>query len=92
MKTNLFTVFATLALSATVATTSQAKIGDTFIDPEYGKITVKSPAFENDNGTNYTYTKGQKQFYDTPERIFLHKKITPVSHLIDNAVKKSIPT
>lgn len=33
MKTNLFTIFATLALSTAVATTSQAKIGDTLYRP-----------------------------------------------------------
>ncbi|HGO5823232.1 TPA: hypothetical protein ACK3JW_000896 [Mannheimia haemolytica] len=66
-------------------------MGIPYIDPEYGKIIVKGPAFENDAGKNYTYTKGQKHFYDTPERIFLHKKITPVSHVIDNAVKKIHP-
>lgn len=42
MKT-LFTILLT-----TITFSVQAKIGDTFIDPEFGKITVKGPAFPDD--------------------------------------------
>lgn len=90
MKTNLFTIFATLALSTAVATTSQAKIGDTFIDPEYGKITVKGPAFENDNGQNRDIVDGKLVANDTPQSIYVAKNGN-VSRRIDKVVKKIHP-
>ena len=90
MKTNLFTVFATLALSTAVATTSQAKIGDTFIDPEYGKITVKGPAFENDNGKNRDIVDGKLVATDTPESIYMDKN-GKVGLRIEKTIKKIHP-
>lgn len=55
MKT-LFTILLT-----TITFSVQAKIGDTFTDPEFGKITVKAPAFPNDGKTKYEMVN-EKQF------------------------------
>lgn len=47
MKLLFNTLIVTSVLS--FALTAQAKIGDTFTDPEFGKITVKGPSFPNED-------------------------------------------
>lgn len=67
MKT-LFTI-----LLATITFSVQAKIGDTFIDPEFGKITVKGPAFPDDGKTKYEIVNGERKAILTPQWKFVRK-------------------
>ncbi|MEG9490117.1 hypothetical protein [Mannheimia indoligenes] len=62
----------TIALLA-LATTAHAKIGDTFIDPEFGKITVKAPAFPDDGKTKYEIVNGERKAILTPQWKFTMK-------------------
>lgn len=62
----------TIALFA-LATTAHAKIGDTFIDPEFGKITVKAPAFPDDGKTKYEIVNGERKAILTPQWKFVRK-------------------
>ncbi|QTM00141.1 hypothetical protein [Mannheimia sp. ZY171111] len=62
----------TIALLA-LATTPHAKIGDTFIDPEFGKITVKAPAFPNDGKTKYEIVNGERKAILTTQWKFVRK-------------------
>lgn len=62
---------ALLALATT--TTAHAKIGDTFIDPEFGKITVKAPAFPDDGKTKYEIVNGERKAILTPQWKFVDK-------------------
>lgn len=66
MKLLFNTLIATSVLS--FALTAHAKIGDTFIDPELGKITVKGPSFENDkDGMVFDLVNGKHVVRQTPE-------------------------
>lgn len=68
MKT-LFTILLT-----TFTLSAQAKTGDTFIDPEFGKITVKGPSFENDFGDYATQiVNGKEVIVQTTEYKFKSK-------------------
>ncbi|QLB40548.1 hypothetical protein [Mannheimia pernigra] len=67
MKT-LFTILLT-----TITFSVQAKIGDTFIDPEFGKITVKGPAFPDDGKTKYEIVNGERKAILTPQQLFVRK-------------------
>ncbi|MEG9475816.1 hypothetical protein [Mannheimia indoligenes] len=67
MKT-LFTILLT-----TFTFSVQAKIGDTFIDPEFGKITVKGPAFPDDGKTKYEIVNGERKAILTPQWKFVRK-------------------
>ncbi|MEG9532146.1 hypothetical protein [Mannheimia indoligenes] len=62
----------TIALLA-LATTAHAKIGDAFIDPEFGKITVKGPAFPDDGKTKYEIVNGERKAILTPQWKFVKK-------------------
>ncbi|WP_025236492.1 hypothetical protein [Mannheimia sp. USDA-ARS-USMARC-1261] len=61
----------TIALLALA--TAHAKIGDTFTDPEFGKITVKAPAFPNDGKTKYEMVNGERKAILTPQWKFTMK-------------------
>lgn len=67
MKLLFNTLIATSVLS--FALTAQAKIGDTFIDPEFGKITVKAPAFPDEE----TVTFANGKIRQTKQRILVEK-------------------
>lgn len=62
---------ALLALATT--TTAHAKIGDAFIAPEFGKITVKGPAFPDDGKTKYEIVNGERKAILTPQWKFTMK-------------------
>lgn len=62
----------TIALLA-LATTPHAKIGDTFTDPEFGKITVKGPAFPDDGKTKYEIVNGERKAILTTQWKFARK-------------------
>ncbi|QLB42628.1 hypothetical protein HV560_07255 [Mannheimia pernigra] len=53
--------------------TAHAKIGDTFTDPEFGKITVKGPAFPDDGKTKYEIVNGERKAILTPQWKFVDK-------------------
>lgn len=76
---------ALLALATT--TTAHAKIGDTFIDPEFGKITVKGPAFPNDGKTQYEIVNSERKAIKTPEWNFVMKSARTYT-LIEIALNK----
>lgn len=76
---------ALLALATT--TTAHAKIGDTFTDPELGKITVKAPAFPNDGKTKYEIVNGERKAILTPQWKFV-KKATGADTTVELALKK----
>lgn len=76
---------ALLALATT--TTAHAKIGDTFIDPEFGKITVKAPAFPDDGKTKYEIVNGERKAIKTPAWNFVMKS-TRAYNNTDMALKK----
>lgn len=64
----------TIALLALATTTAaHAKIGDTFIDPEFGEITVKAPAFPDDGKTKYEIVNGERKAILTPQWKFVRK-------------------
>lgn len=76
----------TIALLA-LATTAHAKIGDTFIDPEFGKITVKAPAFPDDGKTKYEIVNGERKAILTPQWNFT-MKASDAKVKIELALKK----
>ncbi|MEG9481542.1 hypothetical protein V6W59_04525 [Mannheimia sp. HC-2023] len=80
----------TIALLA-LATTAHAKIGDTFIDPEFGKITVKGPSFENLELTKlYKRVNGKDVLKDHPQNN-MGQKASRASATISNLTKKLNP-
>ncbi|QLB40623.1 hypothetical protein [Mannheimia pernigra] len=76
----------TIALLA-LATTAHAKIGDTFIDPEFGKITVKGPAFPDDGKTKYEIVNGERKAILTPQWKFV-KKASGADTTVELALNK----
>ncbi|MFA9487285.1 MULTISPECIES: hypothetical protein [unclassified Mannheimia] len=76
----------TIALLA-LATTAHAKIGDTFTDPEFGKITVKAPAFPDDGKTKYEIVNGERKAILTPQWKFV-RKVTSADTTVELALKK----
>lgn len=80
----------TIALLA-LATTAHAKIGDTFIDPEFGKITVKGPSFENLELTKlYKRVNGKDVLKDHPQNN-MGQKASRASATISNLTQKLNP-
>ncbi|WHP47031.1 hypothetical protein QMO40_10480 [Mannheimia bovis] len=80
----------TIALLA-LATTAHAKIGDTFIDPEFGKITVKGPAFPDDGKTKYEIVNGERKAILTPQWKFVRKvsgKYTSIEIALEKFLKQ----
>lgn len=53
--------------------TAHAKIGDTFTDPDFGEITVKSPAFPDDGKTKYEIVNGERKAILTTQWKFVRK-------------------
>lgn len=84
---------ALLALATT--TTPHAKIGDTFIDPEFGKITVKGPAFPDDGKTQYEIVNGERKAILTPQWKFVRNvsgKYTSVEIALEKFLKQENKT
>lgn len=80
----------TIALLA-LATTAHAKIGDTFTDPEFGKITVKGPSFENLELTKlYKRVNGKAVLKDHPQNN-MGQKASRASAIISNLTQKLSP-
>ncbi|HGO5853387.1 TPA: hypothetical protein ACK3JH_000223 [Mannheimia haemolytica] len=80
----------TIALLA-LATTAHTKIGDTFIDPEFGKITVKGPSFENLELTKlYKRVNGKAVLKDHPQNN-MGQKASRASAIISNLTQKLSP-
>lgn len=82
----------TIALLALATTTTvNAKIGDTFIDPELGKITVKGPSFENDkDGMVFDLVNGKHVVRQTPE--YKLKNKTANTNITFETLVRNLPT
>ncbi|MEG9530093.1 hypothetical protein [Mannheimia indoligenes] len=81
----------TIALLVLATTTAHAKIGDTFTDPEFGKITVKGPSFENLELTKlYKRVNGKDVLKDHPQNN-MGQKASRASATISNLTQKLSP-
>lgn len=90
MKLLFNTLIATSVLS--FALTAQAKIGDTFIDPELGKITVKAPNIElKEYYQLIRKVNGKEVFIDHPQ-IRMDEKTRNANSPLYRQVKKLTPT
>ena len=62
----------TIVALLTMAVSVNAKVGDTFNDPEFGKVTVTAPAFPDEDGlvTYWDKKTGKKTFKETTQYLF----------------------
>lgn len=62
----------TIVALLTMAVSVNAKVGDTFNDPEFGKVTVTAPAFPDEDGlvTYWDKKTGKERFKETTQYLF----------------------
>lgn len=82
----------TIVALLTMAVSANAKVGDTFNDPEFGKVTVTAPAFPDERGLISYWDKktGKKQFKETTQYLFTMKAARH-SNKFEDTVEKLHP-